>query len=172
MEAAFIRNMKNGQLIANIPLQFIQLPNINESIQLGNTVFTVTNVIHAWRTPNEPLCEIRVMPAIREEALVFESSTNRLEASAELSIGVMKIRFSPSEDRLLCEVFIIDIKVAEYYLERNGSRIFGKAPAGVGDAEFELWWEGENIHGKVRVCKSIMGAVMCTDWAEGSVRVG
>src|SRR3990167_325667 len=97
--------------------------------------------------------------------------SNVEEATVELSIDVLKIRCTLLDNRLLCEVFVVGVKAAEYYLERNGGRVFGKAPAGVGDAEFELWWESENIHGKVRVCKSIFGAVVCTGWAEGSVRV-
>lgn len=74
METAFVRNLKNGQLVANAPLQFVRLPLVGEGVQLGNVVWVVNNVIHAWRSPNEPLCEIRVLPPTRDEALPVEQS--------------------------------------------------------------------------------------------------
>jgi hypothetical protein len=74
METAFVRNLQNGQLVAKAPLQFVRLPHVGEGVQLGNTVWIVNNVIHAWRSPNEPLCEIRVMPPTRDENLPVERS--------------------------------------------------------------------------------------------------
>lgn len=76
MDAAFVRNLKNGQLVANVPLQFVRVPHAGESVQLGNVAWVVSSVIHAWRNPNEPLCEIRVMPPIRDENLPIEHSVH------------------------------------------------------------------------------------------------
>lgn len=74
MEAVYVRNLKNGQLVANVPLQFVRVPHVGESVQLGNVAWVVNSVIHAWRSPNEPLCEIRVMPPSRDENLPVENS--------------------------------------------------------------------------------------------------
>mgnify|MGYP003381716242 CR=1 FL=1 len=74
MEAAFVRNVKNGQLVTNVPLQFVRVPHAGESVQLGSAVWVVNSVIHAWRSPNEPLCEIRVFPPSRDENLPVERS--------------------------------------------------------------------------------------------------
>jgi hypothetical protein len=76
MEEAFVRNLKTGQLVINVPLQFVRIPHAGEGVQLGNVVWTVNNVIHAWRSPNDPLCEIRVMPPTRDEKPPLEHSVH------------------------------------------------------------------------------------------------
>ena len=74
MEAAFVRNAQTGQFVSKIPLQFVRIPCIGESVQLGNVVWVVSSVIHAWRSPNEPIIEIRVTPPNRNENLPVENS--------------------------------------------------------------------------------------------------
>lgn len=74
MEAAFVRNLRDGRLIANAPLQFIRIPCVGEGVQIVNAVWIVNSVVHAWRSPNEPLCEIRVVPPTRTEDLPIERS--------------------------------------------------------------------------------------------------
>lgn len=74
MESALVRNLQSGKLVASTPLQFVRLPHVGEGVQLGNTVWIVNSVIHAWRSPNDPLCEIRVMPPHRDESLPVERS--------------------------------------------------------------------------------------------------
>lgn len=77
MEAAFVRNLKSGQLFSTSPLQFIRVPIPGEAVQLGNVVWVVNSVVHAWRSPTDPICEIRVLAQTREDALPLENSVHQ-----------------------------------------------------------------------------------------------
>lgn len=92
------------------------------------------------------------------------------DTSISFTVGPMEIRATLTGGKLLVRAYVAGIQVAEYYLEQNGGRVMGKVPAGIGDVEFELWWENSNLHGKARVCKSVI-VVVCSDWAYGSVAV-
>lgn len=47
---------------------------VGEGIQLGNVIWVFNNIVYAWRSQNEPLCEIRVLPPTRDEGLPVDRS--------------------------------------------------------------------------------------------------
>lgn len=107
-----------------------------------------------------------------EKALNDTVQNGAENASAEISVGPLKVVCTLSDNRLSCRAYVLGIFVEEYFLERNGGRIITKIPSGPGYADIEFWWENENLHAKARACvsKPIIGAV-CTGWASGSVRI-
>lgn len=105
-----------------------------------------------------------------EKALNDTVDSGDENASAEISVGPLKIVCTLTDNRLSCRVYVLGIYVNEYFIERNGGHIITKVPTGPGHADIEFWWEGENLHAKARACTSNI-IIVCTGWAHGSVRI-
>lgn len=105
-----------------------------------------------------------------EKALNDTVDTGTENASAEISVGPLKLVCTLTDNRLTCRVYVLGVYAGEYFIERNGGRIITKVPTGPGHADVEFWWEGENLHAKARACTSNI-IVVCTGWASGSVRI-
>jgi len=106
-----------------------------------------------------------------EKALNDTVQNGAENASAEISVGPLKVVCTLSDNRLSCRAYVLGVFVEEYFLERNGGRIITKVPTGPGYADIEFWWENENLHAKARACTKQFIGTVCTGWASGSVRI-